>query len=368
MKILVFSWRDQAHPWAGGSELNLFSQIRYWKEWGHQVTVFTSTYPNAETHDTIDGAEIYRKGNQFSHYFWAIYFYWRFFQKKYDVILDIMNAIPFFTPLFTREPKVCLVHHMSTEQIHQELKQPLNILAEWLQTKFFPFVYKNTPMISVSESTSGDMIRFGFKSQNISLIHNGLDHELLRPDRKKTAHPSIIYLGRLKKYKRIERLINAFAEVSKRIPESRLTIVGSGNEKNELEKMVREKNLNQAVNFRGFVSETEKVQILSESWMYVTPSIVEGWGLAVLEAAACGTPAIAFNVPGLNKAIIDGQTGYLVRNQQELVSSMIKVLQDQPLRTKLSRQAQAWSEQFNWEDTAKKTIKLFEHVASSAQK
>ena len=362
MKILVFSWRDQAHPWAGGSELNLFSQAKLWQQWGHEVTVFTASFRGAEREEIKDGIRIIRHGGRWGVYIWAVVYYLLFLRRSTDVILDIMNGIPFFTPLYSRKPIVALVHHVSSEQMKKELSAPLSALGNFLQLKLFPKVYRGKKIISVSPSTSEALKKIGIAENNITIIHNGLDHEMLRPTREKTTFPSIIYLGRLKKYKRLSLLIDAFTKILTEFPQARLFLVGTGDEETSLRNLTKKYNLADRVTFSGFVTDQEKVDLLSQSWVFVTPSLVEGWGLSVLEANACGTPAIAFAVPGLQNSIVDQKTGFLIHNPRELEDKLRLILSDGSLRDSLSQHASSWSQKFNWKRSAEESIKTLKNV------
>lgn len=362
MNILVFSWRDQKHPWAGGSELNLFSQAKLWREWGHKVTIFTASFRGAEREETRDGIRIIRRGGRLSVYLWAALYYLFFLRRSADVLLDIMNGIPFFTPVYSRKPIVALVHHISSEQMKQELSAPLSAIGNFLQMKLFPKIYRKKKIISVSLSTSEALKKIGIAENNITLIHNGLDHEKLRPTRRETPFPSVIYLGRLKRYKRLPLLLDAFARIAEEFPQARLFIVGSGDEETHLRNLTKKYNLIDRVTFSGFVTDQEKVDLLSQSWVFVTPSLVEGWGLSVLEANACGTPAIAFAVPGLQNSIIDQKTGFLIHNLQELESKLRLIFSDKSLRDSLSRQSREWSQKFNWKYSAQESIKTLQNA------
>ena len=173
----------------------------------------------------------------------------------------------------------------------------------------------------------------------------------------------MVYLGRLKAYKRLDRLILAMKEVRREIPDAELLIAGSGDVEDELKRQSKELGLGSAVKFHGFIDEREKLRLLRSAWLFVTPSQKEGWGLTVIEANACGTPAIAYDVPGLRDSIRDGYNGILVKKYDEasLARAIIRLLKDDDRRAELCRAALSWAERFSWDKSAEK----FERILRS---
>src|SRR5690606_10178133 len=122
----------------------------------------------------------------------------------------------------------------------------------------------------------------------------------------------IVHIGRLMRYKNVQTLLRAFALLRQDVPRARLVIGGDGNHRPALEAMARELNIADAVDFRGFVSEDEKLRLYNEAAVFVNPSLKEGWGLTSIEANACGTPVVAADSPGLRDSVVDHRTGLLV--------------------------------------------------------
>jgi glycosyltransferase involved in cell wall biosynthesis len=205
--------------------------------------------------------------------------------------------------------------------------------------------------------------------KHIHVINYGVDHNIYRLGKVKSSHPHVFYLGRLKRFKGVHLLIKAMAEVVKEIPDARLSIVGTGDPdyKRELVELSAKLNLTKNIVFCEFGlhdSIEQKVQIMQEAWVLVFPSSREGFGLVVVEANACGTPTIATNVPGLRETVLDANTGFLVsRDADSLAESIKRMLQDKELREKLSKNAFEWSNQFDWDRTAEKMLKVLETIS-----
>jgi glycosyltransferase involved in cell wall biosynthesis len=121
------------------------------------------------------------------------------------------------------------------------------------------------------------------------------------------------------------------------------------------------------VQYRGFVSEAEKLSLYRRAWVAATPSLIEGWGLTVMEANACGTPAVSFDAPGLNESIVNGLNGLLASDDRQFVNHLCDILKDASLRRRLEAGAVQRADEFNWDDTARQSLDILEEaVAGSA--
>ncbi len=360
MRILIFNWRDTRHIWAGGAEVYVQELAKRWVKDGNQVTLFCSNDNHNPSDERIDGVHIIRRGGMYTVYLFALLYYLFSFRNKYDVIVDCENGIPFFTPLFTRKPVILVVHHIHQQIFRAFLKFPLRQIAAFLEGEMMPYVYRNKVIVTVSESSKQEILGLKFiENEKIEVIHNGVDSTFatLEP---KTIYPSFIYVGRLKEYKKIDIAIKAFAAFHKEYPDARLSIVGSGEEDKALEKLVAKLSLAEHVTFFGRVSEKRKAELLAQSWAMIQPSQIEGWGLTVIEANACGTPVIASNVNGLKDSVVDGQTGILVpvNNIHGFTDAMKLIASNTVYRNTLSKNAYSWSKKFDWNTSANEFYRI----------
>jgi len=365
LRILVFSWKDIKHPWAGGSEVNIHEQARRWVADGHEVTMFTTRFKGMKRREKADGMDIYRAGGRFTIYLLAPFAYLFLLRRKADVVLDIINGIPFFTPLYSRKPIVALVHHVHREMFVIELGPMLGHIGKLVEQYVVPVLYRKKPFICVSESTASSMRKNLYKGDllDIRVIHNGISqNHYAKSETRRFEAPTILYLGRLKKYKQLPKLIAMMPEVRERVPQARLMVVGSGDALPDAEEAARRHGVEDCVSFLGFVSEEEKADLYRQAWVLATASMVEGWGLTVIEANACGTSAVSFNVPGLNESIVDGKTGRLAACDGDFVSALVEILQVESLRATLSDGARDWSLRFSWDTTASRTIEVLEQA------
>lgn len=357
MDILVFNWRDIKNPEAGGAEVHLHEVFKRIASNGHRVVLVASKFKGCEHREVIDGIETIRIGNKFIFNFAAIWHYITKLRKKdFDVVVDDVSKIPLFTPLYVKKPLIAIIHHLHGKTLFKELPFFMALYV-YLTERLIPFLYNKTPFVAGSESTKEELIQMGVQG-NIRVVPYGISHEKLFSGNK-SEKPLLVYFGRVKAYKRLDHLVKAFRYVQDQIPESKLLIAGKGDAYGELKEVAERLNL-EGLSFRGEISEEEMVNLLQQAWIFITPSMKEGWSITVIEANACGTPAIAYDVPGLRDSIRHGYNGLLVKNGdvEALADAMKMVLVDQELRERLSKNALEWAKQFSWDRSAEE----FENV------
>lgn len=363
MKILIFNWRDIKNPEGGGAEVFTHEIARRLLKKGNEVTLFTSEFDDCKKEEFVDGVRIVRAGRKYSVYWKAEEYYKKYFSKEgYDVVIDSINTRPFFTPKFVRrgEKVVALIYQLAREYWFYETPFPINLLGYYLLENRWLKSYVEIPTITISESTKKDLIGLGFKK--ISVVFAGLGFRPLKKVPKKYDNPVIIYLGRLKKAKRPDHVVEAFRIIKRKISNAELWVVGSGYLSKHLQKISPE-----GVKLFGHIPEEEKRNLLAKAWVSINPSVREGWGINIIEANALGTPSIAYDVPGLRDSIMDGKTGVLVKengNVEMLAEATIDILENKDLREKLSKNALGWSKQFSWNKSAQEFEKVIETVVN----
>lgn len=369
MKLLVANWQDRLNPQAGGAEIHLHEVFGRLAARGHHVTLLASSFPGAESRTLLDGMDVHRVGRRYTFNLAAPPYYRRHLQGQgFDLFVEDLNKVPLFAPLWVREPVALIVHHLFGATAFQEASLPI-AAATWLLERPIGRVYGHVPTVAVSESTAADLARRGFQRERIAVIPNGLDlsYYTISTASPKAPDPLILYLGRLKRYKRVDLIVRAFARLLKDHPRARLVIGGKGSAQAGLEGLVNELQIGQNVEFAGFVSEEQKRNLFRWAWVHMLTSSKEGWGITNVEAAACGTPTIASNVPGLRDSVLDGKTGFLVEhgNVEALAARLREVIDNAALRARLSAQAVTFAQQFAWDTTAQRMESFFENAIES---
>lgn len=372
MKILLINWQDIKHPLAGGAEVQLQEVFSRIVGWGHSVTMFTCGFPGCDKTDEIDGIKIIRAGKRINfNWVFPFYYFSHFRKQDFDLVVCDVNKLPFFTIKFIRKPLVGKIHHLFGKSIFIEASFPIALYV-YVMEEFFVRWVRNIPFIVDSPSTVEDMVAKGFPRKNMHLIFNAVNHEKFRVIESipKENEPLVGYLGRMKRYKSVDHLLFAFKKIAEIIPAAKLVLVGDGDDRPRLEKIVHELELSNKVQFTGFVSDEEKAQWLNRFWVMVNTSSKEGWGLTVVEANACGTPVIAADSPGLRDAVRSGESGVLYKYGDigELARAIERVLTDSNYRESLRKGAIEWANRFSWDYAAKKHIEIFEQIIQQHRK
>jgi glycosyltransferase involved in cell wall biosynthesis len=340
MRILILNRRDIANPASGGAEIYTQEIARGLTEkYGCEVVVFTSRFKGSTSNEMIDGVRYMRKGNEVTVHLWGFLYATRN-RKKFDRIVDEFNGIGFFT--FALPNSSLLIHQMYQEFWTTELGL-LGKLPFLLEPAILK-LYRNKKAITVSESTKEDLNHLGFK--NVSVIMNAVRRMPIDISINKNSEPTLIFLGRLKSTKRPEDVVEIFRKVKRKIPNARLWMVGRGPEEDRLKSSTKELN---DVTFWGWADNEKKMSLLAQAHVLLVPSVREGFGINVIEAASVGTPAIGYNVHGLRDSIRYGETGYLVGSVEEAAVRTIDLLGDKARYEKMSDNCLYYSEEFNWD-------------------
>jgi glycosyltransferase involved in cell wall biosynthesis len=278
-----------------------------------------------------------------------------------------MNKIPFFTPLYVKVPLAFVTHHMFGRSIFLETVWPLAAYVYVMEKAGFGLARKRRlPFIVGSPSACQELMDEGFDRSSVTVVNYCVDHDVHHPTGvERSRAPLIGYFGRLKKYKSIEHLLEAAAVVRKDIPDLSVIIVGEGDHRPALEERARQLGLGTSVSFTGFVPEAKKVELLQKVWFTVYTSSKEGWGLTVMEANACGTCAVASDVPGLRDAVRGGETGllYPYGDIGALAAAIRRLIDDAQMRRNFEQAAVAWARTFDWNDAARRTLGILQSVA-----
>ncbi|HEX9912486.1 MAG TPA: glycosyltransferase family 4 protein [candidate division Zixibacteria bacterium] len=366
LQILAINWQDITSPRAGGAEIHFQEIFKRIVQKGNDVTLLCSHYPGAKKYDEIDGIKIIRTGSfllfSFSA-FWEVRKILK--ERKWDLVVEDINKLPFYSFCWHNLPLLVVVHHFFDKAIFREVN-PLFGAYVYLSERSIPIFYRRKSFLAVSQSTKEELLRRGIPGEKIKVIYCGIDHQLYRVnlDLKKDPVPTILYLGRLKKYKSTDLLLKALPLIMKKVSDVRLVIVGEGDYKSELQNLTRNLGLENRVIFTGFVDEKTKVEWFHRAWVSVYPSIKEGWGLTNIEANACGTPAIASNVPGLRESVLPGKTGFLFEygNIQDLADKIIRIIIDKELIDRLSQEGILWASNFSWDKVTEEVEKLLQDI------
>lgn len=346
LRILVNANRDTAHEYAGGSEVFMDHVLLGLHERGHKVHLSVGGPKGPHPYKATEA------GGTFSQYLRSpLAVAAR--RKRFDLVVDVANGMSFYSPLVWSGPTICLVHHVHTKMWAEWFPPPVAAFGRFLERRMMPLVYRHSTFIAVSESTKRELVKLGVDGSRIRVVHNAtLVPEV--PSAETDTQPLFVSVGRLVPHKQFHLLLERWPEVHA-ATKGQLVIIGEGPERERLEPLVTE-----GVKLAGKVSDQERDELLARATALVHPSYVEGWGLVVMEAAAQGTPAIGFNVPGIRDSIVDSETGWLADDLDQFVQRWIETVENPEQLLLASKQAHERAHDFG----VSATVDAFEAVAT----
>lgn len=372
MNILILNWRDIKNPKSGGAEILTHELAKRWVSMGHNVTLFSSEFSGCEKQEALDGVKIIRAGCPDARFlfssvhFLAYRYYKKKFKKKFDVVIDEVHGLPFFTPWYVKEKKVVLICEVAGE-LWTTMFGLLGNLGKLIE-KLYLKNYRELAFLTISKSTKEELIKEGVRKENITVLPVGITVPSNLKKYKKEPNPTLIFVGRLSKPKGIEDALETISNIthsasSGQISNIRLWIVGRGDAKyvNFLKNLAKRLDIEGKVKFFGFVLEEKKFELMGRAHALLAPSVKEGWGLTVPEAAYVGTPTIVYNSPGLRDILKDSPFKIITKSNTPvgLAEEVIKLFEDKDFFEKLKKQRLDMRE-FDWDRTAFEALKILQ--------
>jgi len=359
VRILLVNWNDRENPHAGGAEIHVHEIFGRLARQGHAIDLVTSGWSGAAPHAELDGMHVRRVGGRHTFALRARAAVRRLLAaNRYDVVVEDINKLPLFLAGLTDRPFCALVPHLFGATAFREASWPIAAVV-WAAERPIPRAYRRAWFHAISESTRDDLVRRGVPAERVEVIYPGVDASWYAPDATvaRADAPTFLYVGRLKRYKGVEIALRALALARASRADLVLEVAGQGDDRRRLERLARSLGIAAGVWFLGFVTEEEKRRRLRRAWALVFPSPKEGWGISNMEAAACGTPALASDSPGLRESVQDGETGFLVTHgdAHALAQRMLALAADPALVARLGRGGRAFAERLSWERAARAT-------------
>jgi glycosyltransferase involved in cell wall biosynthesis len=332
-RLLFVAWRDVANPRAGGSEVLVDQLATGMTARGDHVTLLCGGPAASHSYTVV------RSGGTHSQFVRAPIAYWRGLRDS-DLVVEVCNGMPFFTPAWCRRPQICLVNHVHTDLWRLMFPRPVADAGSFAERKLMPWAHRNNLFLTVSNSTADALREIGVEEHRIRQICNGV----VQPDppTPRSPEPLFLALGRLTEYKRIDLLLKLWDRV-RQVVGGKLVIAGDGPDRARLQALA-----GPDVIFAGRVSEQEKHRLLCSAWLLLHPALIEGWGIVVAEAAIRGTAAVGFNVPGLRDSVVAGETGVLVTTEAQFASAWASLALDHARRAAMGEAARVRAERLHW--------------------
>jgi glycosyltransferase involved in cell wall biosynthesis len=354
VRIAFLTWRDTTHPDGGGSEVFVESVGRELARMGHDVTLVCARHPGSAAHEVRDGVRLHRMGGRLTVYLRGLAWLARH-RRSVDVVVDVVNGLPFASPLVRRRGVVALVHHVHAEQWRIIYPGAAGRVGWFVESRVVPLLYRGRPFLTVSDASARDLAAIGVDPATITVVRNGSAAVPPAVPAPKLHTPRLVVLSRLVPHKQIEHAFVVLQRLAADIPDLHLDVVGDGWWRDELVASATELGVRDRVTFHGHVSDERRDELIGQAWLMVMPSVKEGWCLAITEAGAQGTPSVAYaSAGGVTESIHDGETGRLVSDLDELVATVRDLLGDEPTRNAMAVAAQALARGLTWEECARR--------------
>jgi glycosyltransferase involved in cell wall biosynthesis len=343
--VLFVNWRDVTHPEGGGSERYVHRIAEGLAASGLRVSMFCAAHDRAPAEETVGGVRVVRRGGRLGVYPRALLHVLR---HRPRVVVDVQNGLPFGSSLVTRRPVVVLVHHVHREQWPIVFGKVGGAIGWWIESVLAPRIYRGSRYVTVSRATAEELGTLGIAADRVSVVPNGVEPPPAVATGRSAA-PRLVVLGRLVPHKRVVHAVEVLARLRDRWPGLRLSIVGEGWWEGELRARAEALGVAELVEFHGFLDEQAKHEELARAWIQLCPSVKEGWGLVVTEAGGHQVPTVGYrSAGGLRESILDGGTGVLVDDLDELTEAVDRLLADGATRRRMGEAAARHAAGYSW--------------------
>ncbi len=346
----------------GGAERRYYEIVKRLAAKGHEVTVYSLGFPGHYKEEFHEGVRIRRIGSHpmMSRNIYRLPYYipalFHSFNHEYDII-DANQGIASFAGIWNlfglKRPIVATFHDVYWNAWNEHFGWPGSLIGKTMDLTVTKLPF--TSIIANSKQTARKLQRIGCKSR-IETIVSGIDFDFISGIESAKISNTITYVGRLERYKNVDLLINAVAN-SKTLKKYILLIIGTGSEENNLRRLASDLGVNAI--FAGFVDESKKISLIKGSDILVNPSTVEGLGLILIEAMACGTPVIGFDLD-CYKEFCNPHNSNIISKDADLGDAIQKVL-SKKTRNKAGIET---AKRFSWDSVADQVEKLYLELIS----
>lgn len=350
MKITILTLRGPTNNGVRGGAREYIMEIsKGLVAKGNQVKIVCGAEPkqNLYKSEIIDEVEVIRVGNRKWSVLSIIKYYCKNLKNDTDILIENMVSFPMYTTLIKGEYKhFTIVHHLTGKEYFKTHKFPIAILGYLMENITLRLMYRKSNFIAVSNHTKEVLINNGIKEKKIDIVNPGIRDNFFVPDTK-SKNPEIFFIGRYSGIggnKKVDHLIEAFKLVQIKIPNAKLIIAGKGDHV----EILQEKSIGYNANFIGMISDEEKRYYMQKAWIFASPSLAEGFGITWIEANACGTPVVGYEIEGLNT--VNDECSIMVNKNDinSMANAMMKIIKDENLRKHFYYKSIENSNKYKW--------------------
>lgn len=294
MRILWCTWKDLAHPLAGGAEIYTHELTARLAARQHHVVVACARVDGEAADECVDGVAVRRRGGPLVGVYRAARLHYERTWNDWDLIVDEVNTRPFNAPLWTRgTPVLAVCQQIAAEVWRHETPGPVAALGRWVLEPWWWSRYRSITTVVMSDSTAASLR--AFRLRDVRVVPQGSSFAS-KPAAVRAVVPTVVSVGRITSMKRPFDVLEAHRLLRGARPDARLIFIGDGPELGRLRAAAAQVA---GVEVLGRVDDATRERIVGSAWATVSASTREGWGLVISEAAALGTFSVAYRVPGL---------------------------------------------------------------------
>jgi glycosyltransferase involved in cell wall biosynthesis len=261
------------------------------------------------------------------------------------------------------QSKLVVYVHMilqSTRSSREGITSSLSLFNE----KIGLFLCKRSAdlIFAINNDIKEDLISKGFEANRIVVVGNGIEHEFIDSVKGNAKIYDACYCGRLFRRKGVYDLIEVWREIIRYSPKSRLVIIGQGPEYLNLLAIVKKGGLEKNIILTGYLSEKEKIAMIKQSKIFISPSYEESWGIAVSEAMACELPIVCYDLSAY-KIYGDSILKVGLGDKKAMMEVIADLLKNENKLTSLALEAKDKATKLmNWDNIASKEMEEIDRV------
>lgn len=358
LRVLFVVYRDFKNPSAVGGDFYLWELAKGLSCLGNHVTIVCASFQGSKMREVIDGVNFIRVDGLWGLSFKIFNFYMRSLKGNFDVVVEEAlggQRFPFFCVVYVKEPLLAVWHQKHDKIFHEQYPYPVAVVLSFFEF-FQARLYRKHGIVNPSKGAKEKLLGLGFSRDKVNVIYDGVGGVFNNARLDKERENRLVWLGKIRRYKRPDHAILALAELIKKTGKSfTLVIAGKvseidGDYVNELRSLAQSLDVSENVEFRFNISESEKLDLLERSLVLVQPSPVEGFSIVVMEANRCGTPVVVSD--GVPADVVKNNYNGLVYpygNINAFATALVNMLTNKDLWAKLSNNAYIWAQNFTWE-------------------
>ncbi len=361
--VHVVAWRDLDDPTAGGSERHLDHVLHEWADRGLEVTLRTGAVAGMPAQIDRDGIRVIRRGGRLGVWLRNVMASVLNRDGVFDARLEVWHGVSFFSPLWSRIPTVGIFHHVHSDQFSKVLPPGLSHLARFLERQVYPRLYRGHRLVVLSDSVKEQMIdELGWPADDLVVVEPGVSDDFVPGTR--SPIPLVVVVGRMMPQKHVDTAVDVLARVHQQRPDLRAVIIGDGPERPRVEARIAAHDAGEWIELAGAVDDSTKIETYQQAWLVLSCSRKEGWGMTVTEGGACSTPAVVSDISGHRQALVDGETGILAADEDELVRAVTDLLADDARRKAMGERARRHAAGYRWERAADRILAELQDVSA----